>query len=53
MEKMEKDDLFSAVRYLNLRELSIGEMEHLIDLFKIKTRQMEAEIRERKRTGKE
>lgn len=49
---MEKNDVFSAVRYLDIKNLSIDEMKHLMDLFKIKTNQMEVEIQQRKISGK-
>ena len=45
---MEKNNVFSIVRYLSLQELTISEMEHLKDLFGIKSKQIDEEIRKRK-----
>ena len=50
---MEKNDVFSVLRYLDLKALSVNEMEHLKDLFRIKERQIDEEIRKRKQEGKE
>ena len=48
---IEKDELISALRSLNIKDFSISELEHLMDLFKIKSRQIEEEIRKRKMKG--
>ena len=48
---IEKEELISAVRGLNIKDFSTRELEHLMDLFKIKSRQMEDEINRRKREG--
>ena len=50
---MEQTDVFSVLRYLDIKSLTIGEMEHLKDLFRIKEKQIDEEIRKRKREGKE
>lgn len=50
---IEKDELISAVRGINLLDFSVKELEFLADLFKIKERQIETEIRKRKAEGRD
>ena len=47
------DELISAVRGLNISDFSVRELEYLMDLFRLKERQIEAEIRNRKANGKD
>ena len=48
---MNKEELFSTIRGLNLKDYSVKELEHLMDLFKVKSRQIEVDIRKRKTNG--
>lgn len=48
---MEKKDVFSVVRYLDIKNMSIPEMEHLIACFDAKAKRMDEEICLRKRSG--
>lgn len=47
-----KEELISAIRGLNIKDYSIRELEHLTDLFKTKSRQIESEINKRKSEGR-
>jgi len=53
LRNINKDELFSAIKGLNIRDYSIKDLQYLMDLFKIKSKQIETEIMRKKRDGEE